>query len=141
MALRLSLACALAWRLAALAMVVVTGAVIAYTCVTDGSPFRAELLTPWMSATLVDFYGIVALLSVVIVAVEEHALAGAAWVLAVCLLGSPAAWTWALKQLLSRGAGDFQWAWVTPSVHAPAPLAGAARSGSDSEATRGAFSD
>ena len=138
---RLSAACALAWRLAALAMLVATGAFIAYTCATDGSPFRAELLTPWMVATLADFYGIVALLAVVIIAVEEHAAAGAGWVVAVCLLGSPAAWAWALKQLISRGAGNFQWAWITPSAHAPAPLAGAARSGSDSEPPRGAFSD
>ena len=29
---------------------------VVYTCSTDGSPFRSELLTPWMKATLVDFY-------------------------------------------------------------------------------------
>jgi len=29
---------------------------LVYTCATDGSPFRPELLTPWMVATLVDFY-------------------------------------------------------------------------------------
>ncbi|CAL5386280.1 unnamed protein product [Camellia sinensis] len=27
-----------------------------YTLLTDGSPFRTELLTPWMTATLIDFY-------------------------------------------------------------------------------------
>ncbi|KAJ1490932.1 hypothetical protein T484DRAFT_3274897 [Baffinella frigidus] len=26
------------------------------TCYTDGSPFRTELLVPWMVATLIDFY-------------------------------------------------------------------------------------
>uniref|UniRef100_A0A2P2JQV3 Uncharacterized protein LOC105138517 isoform X2 n=1 Tax=Rhizophora mucronata TaxID=61149 RepID=A0A2P2JQV3_RHIMU len=34
-----------------------------FTLLTDGSPFRIELLTPWMVATLVDFYiNVVALL-------------------------------------------------------------------------------
>ncbi|CAB4319855.1 unnamed protein product [Prunus armeniaca] len=27
-----------------------------YTLLTDGTPFRTELLTPWMTATLIDFY-------------------------------------------------------------------------------------
>ncbi|KAL3679261.1 hypothetical protein R1sor_022217 [Riccia sorocarpa] len=30
--------------------------VVLYTLLTDGSPFRRELLTPWLNATLVDFY-------------------------------------------------------------------------------------
>ncbi|KAK2976244.1 hypothetical protein RJ640_021955 [Escallonia rubra] len=29
---------------------------LVYTLVTDGSPFRKELFTPWMAATLIDFY-------------------------------------------------------------------------------------
>jgi hypothetical protein len=36
-------------------MVCAAGTII-YTIVTDGSPLRAELLIPWMKATLVDFY-------------------------------------------------------------------------------------
>ncbi|KAG6785999.1 hypothetical protein POTOM_007590 [Populus tomentosa] len=35
-----------------------------YTLITDGSPFRKELLTPWMIATLIDFYINVVALSV-----------------------------------------------------------------------------
>ncbi|KAH7849698.1 hypothetical protein Vadar_021670 [Vaccinium darrowii] len=31
-------------------------ATLVYTISTDGSPFRRELFTPWMTATLVDFY-------------------------------------------------------------------------------------
>jgi len=31
-------------------------AILIYTIQTDGSPFRSSLLTPWMNATLVDFY-------------------------------------------------------------------------------------
>mmetsp|Transcript_1125 Transcript_1125/g.2437 ORF Transcript_1125/g.2437 Transcript_1125/m.2437 type:complete len:156 (+) Transcript_1125:159-626(+) len=29
---------------------------VVYTCWTDGTPFRKELLTPWMVCTLWDFY-------------------------------------------------------------------------------------
>ncbi|CAM6091949.1 unnamed protein product [Calypogeia fissa] len=36
---------------------------IIYTCATDGSPFRKELLTPWMGATLIDFYILIALIA------------------------------------------------------------------------------
>ncbi|KAG6774387.1 hypothetical protein POTOM_021740 [Populus tomentosa] len=35
-----------------------------YTLLSDGSPFRKELLTPWMVATLIDFYINVVALSV-----------------------------------------------------------------------------
>ncbi|XP_039006890.1 uncharacterized protein LOC120134530, partial [Hibiscus syriacus] len=35
-----------------------------YTLLTDGSPFRKELPTPWMTATLIDFYINVVALSV-----------------------------------------------------------------------------
>ncbi|OMP01769.1 hypothetical protein CCACVL1_03010, partial [Corchorus capsularis] len=31
-------------------------ATLIYTISIDGLPFRMELLTPWMAATLVDFY-------------------------------------------------------------------------------------
>eukprot|EP00961_Rhodomonas_salina_P162547 2189420-Rhodomonas_salina.2 len=38
--------------------------VIIVTCVTAGTPFNSALLTPWMKATLVDFYFNVFVLSV-----------------------------------------------------------------------------
>jgi hypothetical protein len=37
-------------------LMVIAASMIIYTTVTDGSPLRLELLTPWMKATLVDFY-------------------------------------------------------------------------------------
>lgn len=43
-------------RVTTLALMICATAVIIYTVVTDGSPLRKELLTPWMAATLVDFY-------------------------------------------------------------------------------------
>jgi hypothetical protein len=33
-----------------------TAITVLYTCLTDGTPFRSELLVPWMTATLIDFY-------------------------------------------------------------------------------------
>ncbi|KAJ7523550.1 hypothetical protein O6H91_18G054000 [Diphasiastrum complanatum] len=43
-------------RTVAVALGAATFITILYTSVTDGSPFRMELLTPWMKATLIDFY-------------------------------------------------------------------------------------
>ncbi|KAF3447374.1 hypothetical protein FNV43_RR12560 [Rhamnella rubrinervis] len=40
---------------------------LVYTILTDGSPFRKELLTPWMTATLIDFY-----INVVAISVKSH---------------------------------------------------------------------
>lgn len=37
-------------------LAVITTVTIVYTCSTDGSPLRSELLTPWMKATLIDLY-------------------------------------------------------------------------------------
>ncbi|KAL6602900.1 hypothetical protein ACP70R_043261 [Stipagrostis hirtigluma subsp. patula] len=45
-----------AWRAVFAALGVLMVGTLVYTCATDGSPFRPELLTPWMTATLVDFY-------------------------------------------------------------------------------------
>ncbi|KAG6546067.1 hypothetical protein Mapa_012473 [Marchantia paleacea] len=38
------------------ALGLIQATIVVYTCATDGSPFRMELLTPWMRATLIDFY-------------------------------------------------------------------------------------
>ncbi|URE21237.1 hypothetical protein MUK42_11328 [Musa troglodytarum] len=35
---------------------IVVSVVVVYTVITDGLPFRMELLTPWMATTLIDFY-------------------------------------------------------------------------------------
>ncbi|RVW94849.1 hypothetical protein CK203_034536 [Vitis vinifera] len=45
-----------------------------YTLLTDGSPFRKELLTPWMTATLIDFYINVVALSVCPSVLHLHSL-------------------------------------------------------------------
>ena len=46
----------LAARALSLCLSVAFAALLIYTIAVDGSPFRASLLTPWMSTTLVDYY-------------------------------------------------------------------------------------
>lgn len=79
-------------RGASLFMVLSFTIVLIYTCVTDGSPFRLSLLTPWMNATLVDFYWNVAALSLIVVLREKSILCAIAWIVVLCCLGSGATW-------------------------------------------------
>lgn len=104
-------------RAGAVALFLVALTVIAYTVVTDGSPFRAELLTPWMAATLVDFYGLVAFIAIVIAMVEPVMWQAVMWILAVICLGSIGLWAWVAKQLFLRAAlGEPVWAWLAPGA-------------------------
>eukprot|EP00246_Nothoceros_aenigmaticus_P014051 TRINITY_DN5170_c0_g1_i1.p2 TRINITY_DN5170_c0_g1~~TRINITY_DN5170_c0_g1_i1.p2 ORF type:complete len:118 (+),score=3.81 TRINITY_DN5170_c0_g1_i1:86-439(+) len=68
----------------------VTASVVLYTCLTDGSPFRRELLTPWMSATLVDFYVNIAVLLIWLWYKEIAWGPRLIWTLLFCGLGSAA---------------------------------------------------
>jgi hypothetical protein len=43
-------------RIVFASMTIAMTTVIVVTCATAGSPFNPALLTPWMKATLVDFY-------------------------------------------------------------------------------------
>ncbi|KAK3243413.1 hypothetical protein CYMTET_46931 [Cymbomonas tetramitiformis] len=61
---------------------------IVYTCQVDGSPFRAELLTPWMICTLVDFYLQTLLLLCWMWYKETSCTARIAWTFIFCGLGS-----------------------------------------------------
>ncbi|KAJ4916430.1 hypothetical protein Rs2_01980 [Raphanus sativus] len=66
---------------------VMLGALV-YTCLTDGSPFRMELLYPWMVVLLVSFYIHVAVLSVWVVYKESSWIIGVLWVALLLSLGS-----------------------------------------------------
>ncbi|KAK9943696.1 hypothetical protein M0R45_009297 [Rubus argutus] len=59
-----------------------------YTLLTDGSPFRKELLTPWMIATLVDFYINVAALSVWVAYKESSWITAVVWIILLICFGS-----------------------------------------------------
>lgn len=92
-------------RVASAALAALFAVVLVVTTATDGSPFRGELLTPWMNATLVDFYLNVLLLSVWVWLREARALGpvGAATViLYLCCLGSFATWSYVAHLLWFR---------------------------------------
>ena len=72
---------------------------LVYTIVTDGSPFRLSLLTPWMSTTLVDYYLSLVPLYIVIYNRESRA-AGTALVVVCASLGACAIWAYVFYLLL-----------------------------------------
>lgn len=61
---------------------------LVYTLLTDGSPFRTELLTSWMVATLVDFYINVLALSVWVAYKEPSWISAFFWILLFISFGS-----------------------------------------------------
>ncbi|KAI5074338.1 hypothetical protein GOP47_0010299 [Adiantum capillus-veneris] len=75
---------------------------VIFTLITDGSPFRMELLTRWMAATLVDFYVNVVPIAVWVWYKESSWLSGILWiVLLICFGSVTTCWyiTWKLFQL------------------------------------------
>uniref|UniRef100_A0A7N2KW34 Uncharacterized protein n=1 Tax=Quercus lobata TaxID=97700 RepID=A0A7N2KW34_QUELO len=60
---------------------------LVYTLLTDGSPFRKELLTPWMIATLVDFYINVVALSVWVYYKESSWISAMIWIILLVSFG------------------------------------------------------
>lgn len=77
-----------------------------YTLLTDGSPFRKELFTPWMVATLIDFYINVIALSVWI-AYKESSLIGAVfWIILMICFGSLTTCVYIVRQLFLLTSQD-----------------------------------
>ncbi len=97
-------------RWAATALAFTFAIVLCVTISIDGSPFRSALLTPWMNATLVDYY-FTALIACVWVWLREAPrlgrLAAALLIVYFCCLGSFAIWSYAAHLLWARTrAGD-----------------------------------
>ncbi|XP_043723368.1 uncharacterized protein LOC122670521 isoform X2 [Telopea speciosissima] len=63
-------------------------ATLIYTISTDGSPFRRELLTPWMTATLIDFYINVITIAAWVAYKEANWISGALWIILLVCFGS-----------------------------------------------------
>ncbi|KAL6839398.1 hypothetical protein ACP4OV_030668 [Aristida adscensionis] len=101
-----------AWRAVFAALGVLMVATLVYTCATDGSPFRPELLTPWMMATLVDFYVNVIAISVWVVYKESNWISSAVWVVLLVCFGSAATCAYIVKKLFE----------VTPTGPSEDPL-------------------
>ncbi|XP_011044831.1 PREDICTED: uncharacterized protein LOC105139895 [Populus euphratica] len=58
-----------------------------YTLLTDGSPFRKELLTPWIVATPIEFYINVVALSFWVACKESSLISGFLWILLLICFG------------------------------------------------------
>ncbi|CAH9110138.1 unnamed protein product [Cuscuta epithymum] len=81
------------------------GALI-YTIVTDGSPFRRELYTPWVSATLVDLYISIVVLSVWVSYKESSWISAACWIVLLACLGSFSTCIYVVVQLFRLSSQD-----------------------------------
>ncbi|XP_061971870.1 uncharacterized protein LOC133694385 isoform X2 [Populus nigra] len=77
-----------------------------YTLLTDGSPFRKELLTPWMVAILIDFYINVVALSVWVAYKESSLISGFLWILLLICFGSITTCAYVVKQLVQLTSQD-----------------------------------
>ena len=101
----------LAARCLSLALSVAFAALLIYTIAVDGSPFRASLLTPWMSTTLVDYDLSCAPLYAVVFLREARGGggggggAGALWVLALAGLGACSVWLYVFFALMRARPG------------------------------------
>lgn len=70
-----------------------------YTLIVDGSPFRAELYTPWVVATLIDFYINVVALSVWVAYKESRWMITFLWILFLVCFGSITTCVYIVRQL------------------------------------------
>lgn len=77
-----------------------------YTLLTDGSPFRSELLTPWMTALLVDFYINVTALSVWVAYKESSWISALIWILLLICFGSITTCVYIVRQLFYLSSQD-----------------------------------
>eukprot|EP00262_Sarcandra_glabra_P001131 TRINITY_DN1114_c0_g1_i3.p1 TRINITY_DN1114_c0_g1~~TRINITY_DN1114_c0_g1_i3.p1 ORF type:complete len:249 (-),score=20.57 TRINITY_DN1114_c0_g1_i3:214-960(-) len=81
-------------------------ATLLYTLITDGSPFRSELLTPWMTATLVDFYINVVALSVWVATKESSWITSVFWIILLVCFGSITTCVYIVVQLFTFPSQD-----------------------------------
>ncbi|XP_026446876.1 uncharacterized protein LOC113347439 isoform X2 [Papaver somniferum] len=81
------------------------GALI-YTLLTDGSPFRTELLIPWTKALLVDFYIHIVAMSVWVIYKESSSLSAFIWIILFICLGSITVCTYIVIQLFQLSSQD-----------------------------------
>ena len=96
-----------ALRCAALLSCAFFTGLLLYTCITDGSPFRSSLLTPWMVTTLFDYYLTLApFLCWVALRHRRSPLSGLLLCVFFCCLGSSAVWSYLSMLFLRLRVGD-----------------------------------
>ncbi|XP_058074863.1 uncharacterized protein LOC131223452 isoform X2 [Magnolia sinica] len=81
-------------------------ATLVYTLLTDGSPFRKELLTPWMTATLVDFYVNVVAIAVWVAYKEATWIGAFVWIVLLIGFGSITTSAYIVIQLFQLSSQD-----------------------------------
>uniref|UniRef100_A0A804UJH7 Transmembrane protein n=1 Tax=Zea mays TaxID=4577 RepID=A0A804UJH7_MAIZE len=97
------------WRAVFAALGLLMVATLVYTLATDGSPFRLELFTPWMVATLADFYVNVIAISAWVIYKEANWVSSAVWVVLLFCFGSAVTCAYIVKKLLEvTSAGSSQ---------------------------------
>ncbi|KAL2503752.1 hypothetical protein Adt_19373 [Abeliophyllum distichum] len=77
-----------------------------YTIASDGSPFRKDVLTPWLSATLVDFYINVVALSVWVAYKESNWMSAVFWIILLICFGSITTCAYIVVQLFHLSSED-----------------------------------
>ncbi|KAI3868530.1 hypothetical protein MKX03_035703 [Papaver bracteatum] len=77
-----------------------------YTLLTDGSPFRTELLIPWMKALLIDFYIHIVAMSFWVIYKESSSLSAFIWIILFICLGSFTVCTYIVIQLFQLSSQD-----------------------------------
>ncbi|KAF9603981.1 hypothetical protein IFM89_039335 [Coptis chinensis] len=77
-----------------------------YTLCIDGLPFRKELLTPWMAATLVDFYITIFALAAWVSYKVPNWISAVVWIILFVCLGSVTTCTFILLQLFKFSPQD-----------------------------------
>ncbi|KAL3513995.1 hypothetical protein ACH5RR_026712 [Cinchona calisaya] len=79
---------------------------LTYTIATYGSPFRKDVLTPWLSATLVDFYINVVALSVWVAYKESSWIGASFWIILLICFGSISTCAYIVLQLFQLSSQD-----------------------------------
>ncbi|CAL0300669.1 unnamed protein product [Lupinus luteus] len=79
---------------------------LVYTIVTDGSPFRMKLLTPWLTTTLVDFYINIVALAVWVAYKESSWVSSVFWIILLISFGSFTACVYVVWQLFQLSSQD-----------------------------------
>ncbi|KAG9458759.1 hypothetical protein H6P81_003267 [Aristolochia fimbriata] len=81
-------------------------ATLLYTLLTDGSPFRRELLTPWLTATLVDFYVNIVGIAVWIAYKEASWVSAFFWIVLLVCFGGITTCTYIVIQLFQLSSQE-----------------------------------
>ncbi|XP_011622522.1 uncharacterized protein LOC18431992 isoform X1 [Amborella trichopoda] len=84
---------------------IMLGALI-YTIITDGTPFRKALFTPWMVTTLVDFYVNVAAISAWVIYKEASWFSSLILIILLICFGSITTCTYIVVQLFKLSSDD-----------------------------------